>query len=44
MDNFEWAYGYTAPFGIININRADLKRTTKTSFDWIQRVSRGNAL
>jgi beta-glucosidase len=44
MDNFEWAYGYTAPFGIININRADLKRTAKTSFDWIQRVTGSNTL
>jgi beta-glucosidase len=44
MDNFEWAYGYTAPFGIININRSDLKRTAKTSFDWMQRVVLGNTL
>jgi beta-glucosidase len=44
MDNFEWAYGYTAPFGIININRKDLKRTPKASFDWMQRVVTSNTL
>jgi beta-glucosidase len=44
IDNFEWAQGYTAPFGIVNINRADLKRTPKVSFDWIQRVAQSNTL
>src|SRR5262249_50616026 len=44
MDNFEWAYGYTAPFGLARVDRATLTRTAKASFDWFARVAETNAL
>lgn len=31
MDNFEWAYGYTAPFGIVHVDFATQKRSIKFS-------------
>ena len=44
MDNFEWAEGYAAPFGLVRIDRATLKRTPKASCDWFARVARSNKL
>ena len=44
LDNFEWAEGYTAPFGLVQVDRATLKRTPKASFDWFARVVQGNSL
>jgi beta-glucosidase len=44
MDNFEWAYGYAATFGLVGIDRATLTRTPKASYDWFARIARRNAL
>jgi beta-glucosidase len=44
LDNFEWAEGYAAPFGIVRIDRATLQRTPKASFDWFARVAQSNGV
>ena len=44
MDNFEWAKGYTAPFGLVRIDRRTLARVPKASYDWFGRVAQANAL
>jgi beta-glucosidase len=44
MDNFEWAHGYTAPFGLVRVDRATLKRTPKASYDWYARLVQSNSL
>jgi len=44
LDNFEWALGYTAPFGLVAVDRATLKRTPKASYDWFARVVQSNGL
>jgi beta-glucosidase len=43
LDNFEWAWGYTRPFGLVAVDRATLKRTPKASYAWFSRVARANA-
>src|SRR5471030_472890 len=42
MDNFEWAYGYTATFGLVGVDRITLTRTPKASYDWFARIARRN--
>jgi beta-glucosidase len=44
LDNFEWAYGYTAPFGLVEVDRATMRRTPKASYDWFGRIARANAI
>ena len=44
LDNFEWAYGYTRPFGLVHVDRASLKRTPKASHSWFAGVTRANAV
>ena len=44
MDNFEWACGYAAKFGLVEVNRATLARSPKASYDWFARIARTNAL
>ena len=44
MDNFEWAHGYAAKFGIAAVDRATLTRQTKASYDWFARIARSNTL
>jgi beta-glucosidase len=44
LDNFEWAHGYTAKFGLVNIDRATLTRTPKASYDWFARIAQTNAV
>jgi beta-glucosidase len=39
IDNFEWAEGYTAPFGLVQVDRATMKRTPKASYDWYAKVA-----
>ena len=31
IDNFEWAYGYTTPFGIVHVDLETQKRSPKLS-------------
>ncbi|RUT36155.1 beta-glucosidase [Paenibacillus zeisoli] len=38
MDNFEWAFGYSKPFGIVHVNFETYKRTPKDSYYWYQQV------
>jgi len=44
IDNWEWAHGYSATFGLTRIDRATLARTPKASYDWFARVAHTNAL
>ncbi|MDN5383724.1 GH1 family beta-glucosidase [Streptomyces sp. LB8] len=44
MDNFEWAYGYAKRFGVVHIDYATLKRTTKSSGHWYGRLARTGVL
>ncbi|GGK89733.1 beta-glucosidase [Sphaerisporangium melleum] len=36
VDNFEWARGYAARFGLTHVDYATQKRTPKTSFHWLR--------
>ncbi len=38
MDNFEWAEGFRARFGLIHVDFASQKRTLKESAHWYRRV------
>jgi beta-glucosidase len=44
MDNWEWAYGYTARFGLARVDHATLARIPKASFDWFARIAGTNGL
>jgi len=44
LDNFEWTYGYTAHFGLVQVDRSTLKRTPKASYEWFAGVAHTNAL
>src|SRR5438552_8762589 len=44
MDNFEWAKGYTAHFGLIAVDRKTLDRTVKPSGRLYARFATANAL
>lgn len=43
LDNFEWAWGFTRPFGLIAVDRATMKRTQKASYAWFSRIAHANA-
>ncbi|XP_031500448.2 beta-glucosidase 44-like, partial [Nymphaea colorata] len=38
VDNFEWRSGYTARFGLVYVDYADLKRHLKMSAYWFQKM------
>jgi beta-glucosidase len=44
MDNFEWARGYRARFGLIAVDRDTLERTVKPSGRLYARIATANAL
>jgi beta-glucosidase len=41
MDNFEWAYGYTTPFGLVHVDFATQKRSVKLSGAIYARIGGG---
>lgn len=44
LDNFEWARGYSARFGLIAVDRKTLERSVKTSGRLYARIAAANAL
>ena len=44
VDNWEWAHGFTATFGLAHLDRATLTRSPKASYDWFNRVIVANSL
>jgi beta-glucosidase len=44
VDNWEWAHGFTATFGLARLDRATLTRSPKASYDWFARVVRSNTV
>jgi beta-glucosidase len=44
MDNWEWAHGYRAHFGLAQVDRKTMRRTPKASYSWYARLARANAL
>jgi beta-glucosidase len=44
IDNFEWSHGYSAPFGLVRVDRATLQRIPKASYEWFARVAQTGAI
>jgi len=44
VDNFEWAEGWTLPFGLIELDPVTQRRTLRPSADLYAAVAKGNAL
>ncbi len=44
VDNFEWAQGWTLPFGLIELDPESQKRTPRPSADLYAAIARGNAI
>jgi beta-glucosidase len=44
IDNFEWDSGYRERFGLVHVDYPMQTRTPKTSYGWLQRVVRDNAV
>ena len=44
MDNFEWSHGYTKTFGLVSVDRTDLRRTPKRSYHWFAELVRQRGL
>ena len=44
FDNFEWAWGYTGRFGIVEVDFDTLERTPKRSADWFAQVIATNVV
>ncbi|GLV53117.1 beta-glucosidase [Thermobispora bispora] len=43
LDNFEWARGYAARFGLVHVDYATQARTPKASFHWLRAFLREHA-
>lgn len=41
-DNWEWAEGYGPRFGLVQVDRATLRRTPRQSLGWLGRCARAN--
>lgn len=44
LDNFEWLFGYSPKFGLIEVDRSTQRRTVKASAKWLGRVARNNGI
>lgn len=44
FDNFEWAWGYTGRFGIVEVDFETQRRTPKRSADWFSGVIASNSI
>jgi beta-glucosidase len=44
MDNFEWAEGYSARFGLVHVDFGSQRRTIKDSGIWFRDVVAANAV
>lgn len=44
LDNFEWAFGYTPRFGLVEVDRATFARSPKPSAAWFGDIARTNRL
>jgi beta-glucosidase len=44
LDNFEWAEGYSARFGLVYVDFATQKRIMKASGRWYAKLIAGNAI
>jgi beta-glucosidase len=44
LDNFEWAEGYSARFGLYYVDYNTLKRIPKLSAEWFREVTARNAV
>jgi beta-glucosidase len=44
LDNFEWAYGYDRPFGVLRVDPTTLDRVWKDSAHWYAELIRTNTL
>jgi beta-glucosidase len=42
MDNFEWGFGYSKRFGIVQVNYTTMERTPKLSAHYFSAVIREN--
>jgi beta-glucosidase len=44
LDNFEWGWGYTQRFGVVDVDYETQQRTLRASARWYGAVARANAL
>jgi beta-glucosidase len=44
IDNWEWAHGFSATFGLARVDRATLTRSPKASYDWFARTASRNSV
>ena len=44
LDNFEWGYGYTQHFGLVQVDRQTMQRRPKASYYWYGDVAKSNTV
>jgi beta-glucosidase len=44
LDNFEWGYGYTQNFGLVQVDRQTMERRPKASYYWYGDVAKTNTV